>query len=232
VQLVTERVPSFDAYPFSIPAVAALKERLRLGIAATIFVGDNGSGKSTLVEAIAVASGYNAEGGTRNFHFGTRASESALCRCIRLSRTDRRPRTGFFLRAESFFNLATNVEELDSEPGLSPLVIESYGGRSLHEQSHGESFFALVRQRFGPQGLYVLDEPEAPLSVRGQIELVAELRAHVEQKGSQIIMATHSPILMSLPNALIYQMDRNGIAPVKFEHTDAFRLMRDFISSA
>lgn len=228
VQIVEERVPDFRVYPFSLPAVATLRERLRLHPRATFFVGENGSGKSTLMEAIAVAAGFNAEGGTKNFRFSTRSSESELHRYLRLARTERRPRTGFFLRAESFFNVATAIEELDRDPG-GPKLIDSYGGKSLHEQSHGESFMALVKHRFGPEGLYILDEPEAALSIRRQIELLRELHAHVTEKGSQIIVATHSPVLMALPGALIYRLGEDGITEVAYEETDAFRLARDFL---
>jgi len=229
LELRAERVQTPNVYPFSIPAVAALRRRLPLHPRATIFVGENGSGKSTLVEALAVAAGFNAEGGSSNFRFATRSSESALHGCLRLARTDRRPRTGFFLRAESFFNVATNIEELDKVPAFAPPVIDAYGGRSLHEQSHGEAFMALVKNRFGPEGLYVLDEPESALSVRRQLELLAELEAHVADKGSQVLMATHSPILMSLPGALIYRLGDDGIREVSYEQTDAYRLTRDFL---
>lgn len=167
--------------------------------------------------------------GTANFNFATRPSESGLDRCLRLSRTDRRPRTGFFLRAESFFNVATNIEALDRIPATAPPIIDSFGGKSLHEQSHGEAFMALVHYRFGPDGLYILDEPEAALSVRRQIELLGKLHAHVTGMGSQIIVATHSPVLMALPGALIYRLDEHGISDVGYEETDAFRLAREFI---
>lgn len=228
VQLIEERVQDWGKYPFSIRAVAGLREALRLHVGATFLVGENGSGKSTLIEGIAVAAGFNAEGGTKNFRFSTRASESVLHRCIRLARTERRPRTGFFLRAESFFNVATAIEDLDREPG-GPKLIDSYGGKSLHEQSHGESFMALVKHRFGPEGLYILDEPEAALSIRRQIELLRELHAHVTEKGSQIIVATHSPVLMALPGALIYRLGEDGITELAYEETDAFRLAREFL---
>jgi predicted ATPase len=227
VRLLPER--SGNGYPFSIPAVAALSNSLPLAPGATFFVGENGSGKSTLIEAIAVASGFNAEGGTTNFQFATRRSESALHGCIRVPRTDRRPRTGFFLRAESFFNLATNIEDLDRESILGPPVLASYGGRPLHEMSHGEAFMALVRHRFGRNGLYILDEPEAALSIGRQIELVRELHAHVTQKGSQLIVATHSPVLLALPGSLIYRLGEDGISAVSYEETDAYRLTWNFL---
>jgi predicted ATPase len=229
VELLVEKVPNAGAFPFNIPAVASMRGRLPLDPRATFFVGENGSGKSTLIEGLAVAAGFNAEGGSNNFSFSTRASESELHRYLRLARTERRPRTGFFLRAESFFNVATNIEALDREGGLGPPVIDSYGGRSLHEQSHGESFMTLLEQRFGPEGLYILDEPEAALSIGRQIEVLRKLHAHVTKKGSQIIVATHSPILMALPDALIYRLGADGITQVAYEDTDAFRLARDFL---
>ncbi len=175
----------------------------------TYFVGENGSGKSTLLEAIAVAAGFNAEGGSMNFHFSTRSSESALAGALRLVRSVRRPRTGFFLRAESFFNLATAIEQLDKDPGGSP-IIDSYGGRSLHEQSHGESFLAVALHRFGPQGLYVLDEPEAALSPLRQMSMLRRMRDLVHQ-GCQFIVATHAPILLAYPGASIQQGHGNAI---------------------
>jgi predicted ATPase len=228
VSLVSERVGNFEAYPFSLPAVMALRGGIALDPRITFFVGENGTGKSTLVEAIAIASGFNAEGGSQNFRFATRASESELHGCIRLARTASRPQTGYFLRAESFFNVASNIEELDRVPSLGRPVIDSYGGRSLHEQSHGEAFYSLVENRFGPHGLYILDEPEAALSPRGQLLLLRKFH-DLAKNGSQLIIATHSPLLMALPNSLIYQLSENGIARTRFEDTDHFRTSRGFL---
>ena len=154
--LLREKVPSFADYPFNLPAIRGLETR-PLHRAVTFIVGENGSGKSTLLEAIAVAAGFNAEGGSRNFRFQTRASHSGLHQFLRLARSQRRPRTGFFLRAESYFNVATEIERLDGippPPGAddTPLM-EAYGGRSLHEQSHGETFKALLKNRFYGNGL-------------------------------------------------------------------------------
>ena len=143
LRLRREGVPSFDRYPFALPAVYHL-DVLQLHPQVTFFVGENGSGKSTLLEAIAVAWGFNPEGGTKNFRFGTRISHSELERYLRLSKGIPAPRDGFFLRAESFFNVATEIERLDAEPAPAPPVIDSYGGKSLHEQSHGESFMAFA----------------------------------------------------------------------------------------
>jgi predicted ATPase len=232
VELAQERVPSFGEYPFSLPCVAALTQRLRLDPFVTFFVGENGSGKSTLVEGIAVALGFNAEGGTKNFNFATRSSESPLHRALRVARTHRRPRTGFFLRAESLFNVATNIEHMDAEPlpVPAPPVIDSYGGRSLHEQSHGESFMATIKNRFGASGLYLMDEPESALSPTRQLELLREVRKLCRQ-GSQFIMATHSPLLMAYPGALIYGLSGRGIERIAYEDTEHYRVTCSFLKS-
>ena len=194
----------------------------------TFFIGENGSGKSTLMEAIAVAWGFNAEGGTKNFRFGTRVSHSELERFLRLSKGVRRPKDGFFLRAESFFNVATEIEKLDAEPAFSPPVIDSYGGRSLHEQSHGESFMALLLNRFGGKGFYLLDEPEAALSPQRQLAVLSRIHQLV-MDDSQFIIATHSPILMAYPNATIYSFSQDGISTVNYEDTEHFLVTRDFL---
>jgi len=188
IVLKRDKVENFDAYPFSIPAIRQLSE-VALAPEVTLFAGENGSGKSTLVEAIAVALGFNAEGGSRNMSVSTRTSHSELHQCLRLVRGTRTPRNGFFLRAESFFNVATHIEQLDEEPGGGPPIIDAYGGVSLHEQSHGESFLALILNRFGPNGLYVLDEPEAALSLRGNLALMRRMHDLV-RAGSQFIVAT------------------------------------------
>ena len=220
LQIVRERIVDPSAYPFSIPAVTQV-DGLTLHPRVTYFVGENGSGKSTLLEGIAVAAGFNPEGGTMNFHFSTRSSESSLAGALRLVRSVRRPRTGFFLRAESFFNVATRIEELG--------VVDSYGGRSLHEQSHGESFIALALHRFGPQGLYILDEPEAALSPLRQMSMLRRVHDLVRQ-GCQFIIATHAPVLLAYPGAWIYELDENGLRRVEYEETSTVRVTRNFLS--
>lgn len=160
VVLRRDRVPDFGRYPFTLPSVVDL-ERLPFDRPVTFFVGENGSGKSTLLEAIAVALGFNAEGGSRHFRFATRASHSDLHAYLGIIRSARRPRDGFFFRAESYYNLATDIEQLDAVPASAPPIAEAYGPRALHAQSHGESFLALVMNRFRGHGLYLLDEPEA-----------------------------------------------------------------------
>jgi len=226
VQLKRKEVPSFDTYPFSLSAVRHL-DVLPLHPHVTFFVGENGSGKSTLLEAIAVSCGFNAEGGTKNFRFGTRISHSPLHEYIRVAKGVRRPKDGFFLRAESFFNVATEIERLDSE-GMGPRVIDSYGGKSLHEQSHGESFLALMMNRFGGNGLYVLDEPEAALSPQRQMAALARIHDLV-QADSQFIIATHSPILMAYPDACIYACSSDGVVRVDYYDTEHYQVMHDFI---
>lgn len=227
VELLREKVPDASAYPWGLPSLRTL-ESLKLDPHVTFLVGENGCGKSTLLEAIAIAAGMNPEGGSRNFHFGTYRSESALSQTLRIVRGVRRPRTDFFLRAESFFNLATEVERLDEEPGRSPPIKSSFGGKSLHAVSHGESFMALANHRFGPQGLYLLDEPEAALSPQRQLALLSRMHDLVRER-SQFIVATHSPILLAYPEATIYLLSERGIEQVEYEETEHYALTRDFL---
>jgi len=219
VVLKRDGIDDLEAYPFSIPAIRQLDE-LRLDPHVTLFAGENGSGKSTLVEAIAVAAGFNAEGGSRNVTVSTRPSHSALHKHLRLVRGGRRPRTGYFLRAESFFNVATYLEEI-------PESAAWYGGR-LHEKSHGESFISLVTNRFGPNGLYILDEPEAALSLRGNLALMRRMHDLVAD-GSQFIVSTHSPILLGYPGAIIYVLSDAGIVETRYEDTEVVELTRSFL---
>ena len=229
VRLLREKVPSFEAYPFCLPAVRHF-DTLTLHPAVTLIIGENGTGKSTLLEAIAVASGFNPEGGTRNFNFTTRTSHSELYKFLRLSRGIRRPKDGFFLRAESFYNVATNIDELDEAPGLGPPIKDSYGGISLHQQSHGESFFALLMNRFEGKGLYILDEPEAALSPTRQMAMISRMHDLV-QDNSQFIIATHSPILMAYPNAQIFVLSQEGLQKMDYTETEHFRVARDFLNN-
>jgi predicted ATPase len=229
IKLKRDEIDSFDNYPFCLNGVKSLVS-LRMHPAVTFFIGENGSGKSTLLEAIAVAAGFNPEGGTKNFKFGTRESHSKLWRYIRLSRGIKRPRDGYFLRAESFFNVATEIERLDAEPSFGPPVIDAYGGVSLHEQSHGESFWSLVMKRFGGQGLYLLDEPEAALSPNKQMALLTRIHDLVSN-GSQFIIATHSPIIMSYPNCIIYQLADSEISTIEYEDTEHFLVTKEFLNN-
>jgi predicted ATPase len=221
IRLMREKVPSFERYPFSIPAVRTLDE-LDLDPRITFLVGENGSGKSTLIEAIAVVMGFNAEGGSRNFSFSTRRSESELHQFLRPVRGTRRPKDGFFLRAESYFTVGTEIDRLG--------VADSYGGVSPHEQSHGESFLALANHRFSGNGLYIFDEPEAALSPQRQLSLLQIMHDLVDRTGSQLVIATHSPILMAYPGATIYHLGSEGIRPIAYEDTEHFRITRDFLN--
>jgi predicted ATPase len=228
LRLLRDRVPSFCEYPFSIPVIGQLDE-LRFEQPVTFFVGENGSGKSTLLEAIAVASGLNPEGGSRNFNFATRASHSGLKDYLRLVRSLRRARDRYFLRAESYFNLATNIEDLDREPADALPIINSYGGKSLHEQSHGESFFALFMNRLGGDGFYIFDEPEAALSPSRQLSFLSRMHELVSD-GSQFLIATHSPILMAYPHASIYLLADGSPRVVAYRDTEHFTVTRDFLN--
>jgi predicted ATPase len=229
VRLDRSRVPSFRGYPFALPAVRHLDE-LMMHPHVTFFVGENGTGKSTLLEAIAVAWGFNAEGGSRNFRFETRGSHSPLEESLRLQRGLRRARDGVFLRAESFYNVATEIERLDSDPGrMGPPIIDSYGGRSLHEMSHGESFLTLLMERFHGDGLYLLDEPESALSPMRQLAMLVRIH-DLAEAGAQFVIATHSPILLAYPRATIYAFDDDGIRSVEYEDTEHFQVSRRFLT--
>ncbi len=230
-EIVFENQIPEGSYLQGLPVVQHLQKHPHLALDAdvTVLVGENGTGKSTLLEAIAVACGFNPEGGSRNFHFSTNATHSELHACLR---TVKRafPKDGYFLRAESLYNVATNIEELDRMPGFLPPLVDSYGGRSLHHQSHGESFLALVQNRLGGNGLYLFDEPEAALSPMRQMTLLAEIDRLVKA-GSQLIIATHSPILMAYPGACIYELSEQGIAHVDYKDTEHYRVTKQFLDA-
>jgi len=214
-------------YPFSLKAIKDFKQ-LDLHPKVTYIIGENGSGKSTLLEAIAIAYGFNPEGGTRNLNFETSASHSILHDYMRLVKGIRAPKDGFFLRAESFYNVASHIDEIDRYGGLGRPIIESYGGLSLHKQSHGESFMSLMVHRFGGHGVYILDEPEAALSPTRQLALLSRMHELIEE-GSQFIIATHSPIVMGYPESAIYLVD-NGMKQVDYEETEHYQVMKQFMN--
>ena len=209
-----------DSYLRRIPAIAGMEE-LSFENAVTFFVGENGSGKSTLLEGIAVAYGFNPEGGTRNYNFSTYDSHSGLCDAITLSKGIKRAKWGYFLRAESFYNVATKEDEYSRGPGGVP--------QHYHEKSHGESFLALAQQNFRSDGLYLLDEPEAALSPQRQLSLLIEID-RCAKEGAQFIIVTHSPILLGLPGATILSFDDGPIHPVSYEETDSYQVMSMFIN--
>ncbi len=225
--LARDRVPDMAAFPFTIPAIGAL-DTLELPRPVTFLVGENGAGKSTLLEAVAVAMGLNAEGGSRNFRFATRETHTDLHRYLRLTRSARRARDRYFLRAETYYNLASNIDELD-QGGGGPAIVDSYGGKSLHAQSHGESFLALFMNRLGGNGLYLLDEPEAALSPTRQMAFLSRLHVLV-RRGAQFLIATHSPILMAYPDATIYLLADGPPRRVAYRDTEHFTVTRDFLT--
>lgn len=228
VQLLRDKVESFDTYPFSIPVVRGLT-KLEFHPKVTFFVGENGCGKSTLLEALAVSLGLNPEGGSKNFNFSTRKSHSCLHEYLRLAKGVRRPRDLFFLRAESLFNVATEIERLDKEPFGGPPIIESFGGVSLHEQSHGESFLAIIARRFFGNGLYLLDEPEAALSPARQLTALRFIHKLVNNN-SQFVICTHSPILMGYPDSWIYSLNETDIKRVEYRDTEHYSITREFLA--
>ena len=225
-----EPLPS-GSYLTRLPAVRYLAENgIDFHRQVTFFVGENGSGKSTLIEALAISQGFNPEGGTKNFCFSTEDSHSELCDYLRVARGVLRPRDGFFLRAESFYNVASDIDRMDREPGPGMPVILSYGGVSLHRQSHGESFLALAENRFGGHGLYILDEPEAALSPTGIIRLMRIIK-RLLFSGSQFIISTHSPMLMTFPEAEIYLIREDGIESVPYKETSHYRTTLRFLQN-
>ena len=229
MDIVQVRKENWDdnQYPYNLDAVQSW-DRLALHENVTFLVGENGSGKSTLIEAIAIAAGFNPEGGSKNFNFSTEESHSPLSQHIRLSRAPKRNKDGYFLRAESYFNVATHINELDKAPSFGPPIIDSYGGTSLHQQSHGESFMSLLMHRFGGEGLYILDEPEAALSPQRQLAFLSRMHDLVQQ-GSQFIIATHSPILMAYPQAWIYELQEGGPMQVDWENVEHVDTTRQFL---
>lgn len=229
MKLMREKVPAFDSYPFNLEAIRNF-DSLEFHPKVTFFIGENGSGKSTLLEALATAWGFNPEGGTKNFTFSTRASHSELYKYIRLSRSIKRAKDGFFLRAESFYNVATNIDQLDEAPSFDPPIKNSYGGESLHNQSHGEAFFSLMLHRFGGHGLYILDEPEAALSPTRQMAMLSRIHQLVGQN-SQFIIATHSPIVLAYPDAKIYELVHGQLNQCSYENTQIFSITKSFVNN-
>lgn len=216
-----EKARTPGAYPFNIPAIRQL-DGFSFDAAVTILAGENGSGKSTILEALAVCMGLNAEGGSRNFNFATRASHSELHAHLRVVRGTARPRDNFFLRAESFHNVISNAEQTR--------VAQIYWNTMPHDMSHGEAFLWVMKERFKGKGFYILDEPEAALSPARQLGILGLIHDLVEAK-SQFIIATHSPILMAYPGARIFVLNEEGIAETSYEETEHFRITRHFLNN-
>ena len=228
---ISKEIPH-NNYLSRLPVVRRLCETggLQFHKDVTFIVGENGIGKSTLIEGLAVAMGFNPEGGTVNFNFSTNDSHSDLYNYLTVSRGYKKHRDGFFLRAESFYNVASNIDELDATPSFGPKLISNYGGVSLHKQSHGESFMALVENRFGGNGLYILDEPEAALSPTRLMRLMVCMQELVK-KNSQFIISTHSPILMTFPNAEVLEITEEGINSVNYKDTEHFIVTKRFMDA-
>lgn len=222
ITLLRENIFDFNCYPFSIPAIKGLHE-MELGSGTTYFVGENGSGKSTLLEAIAHQCNFNTAGGGRNNYYQVPASNAALGDYIRLSWLPKITQ-GFFLRAESFYHFASHLEEVD-DTGF-----RSYGGKSLHHQSHGESFLSLFLHRFKGKALYLLDEPEAALSPSRQLAFIKILHNLTSSGEAQFIIATHSPILLGYPHAEILSFDNGRIEPIAYEMTDHYQITKYFLN--
>lgn len=222
-----------DAYPFNLDAVANT-QALAFHLKVTFFVGENGSGKSTLLEAVAIAFGFRAEGGSLQARSASYPAHSELHRFVALERTRRVVKQGFFLRAESFYNFAGIMDAAHAEWrgagafGRSPL--NAYGGVSLHEQSHGESFMALMEHRFRPNGLYLLDEPEAALSPTRQLRFLRRLH-ELAAMGCQFVIATHAPILLAYPHAAIYEFAEKGPRQVGYEELEHVQVTRRFLAN-
>jgi predicted ATPase len=215
-----------EGFPFDVPAIDQVRH-LDLSAPVTLLAGDNGAGKSTLVEAIAEAMGFLDEGGELERSGGSAGQpRPALRRALKPIVTDTKPRLGYFLRAESFFNVASFV---DSDDRFAP-DLSLYGDTPLHAQSHGQSFLALAANRFAGQGLFVLDEPEAALSAQGALALVGII-ARAARQGAQFVVATHSPILLACPGARIYELDDTGARATDYDDLDAVRLTRGFLDA-
>ena len=208
-----------SSYLRKIAAIKSLDE-LTFKSPVTFFVGENGSGKSTLLEAIAVAYGFNPEGGTLNYSFSTYDSHSELHDAVRLIRSFNKAKWGYFLRAESFYNVATAEEEYTKIQGIP---------QHYHEKSHGESFLSVIQKNFDQNGLYILDEPEAALSPQRQLTLLLEMSKCVKND-SQFIIVTHSPILLGYPNADILSFDEGAIKPISYEDTQSYQITKMFIN--
>lgn len=220
IELCREKVDSFSRYPYFLSAIKNLST-LEFHPKVTYIVGENGTGKSTILEAIAIAYGFNPEGGSKNFNFSTNNTHSELWENLKLVKGVRKPEDGFFLRAESFYNVATNIDEIDA--------IGSYGGISLHSQSHGESFLSVIMNRFKGNGLYILDEPEAALSPYRQMSLISRIHDLV-QNNSQFIIATHSPIVMAYPDSILYELN-DDFKVVNYQDTEHYKIMKSFIGN-
>ncbi len=227
-EILGEKTADKNGYPFNIPALKNIS-KIELHPNVTFIIGENGTGKSTLLEALAVQYGFNAEGGSKNFSFSTQRTDSPLSGSIRIGKGIITPKDGFFLRAESFYNAASYLDVLQKEDPQKR-ALKAYGDKSLHEQSHGESFFSLFTNRFGGHGVYMLDEPEAALSAQRQLAFLVRLHELVNMK-SQFVIATHSPLLLSYPHSKIIELSDAGCQAVQFSDTEPFIVHKAFLNN-
>lgn len=229
VSLDREKIKDNTIYPFCLDVIKNLSE-IDFHPQVTYLIGENGSGKSTLLEAIAIAYGLNAEGGSKNLQFSSRTTHSDLHDYIKMVKGIRLPKNSYFLRAESFYNVATHIDELDEAPAFGPPIIDSYGGKSLHQQSHGESFLSLLLNHFSGEGIYILDEPEAALSPKNQLTFLIRLK-ELADEGSQFIIATHSPIIMGYPHAKILEVSTDGYSEISYEDSHHYAVFKQFMNN-
>lgn len=211
-------------YPYNIPVISQLHE-FEFKSSVTFIVGENGTGKSTFVEALAISAGFNPEGGSHYLNYHTYDSHSSLFNNIKLIRSGYRNKDGYFLRAESFYNVAAEIDRISNAWQLE----KNYGG-ALHERSHGESFLGLMLNRLSGDGLYIFDEPESALSIISQFKLLVKMK-ELEDKKSQFIIATHSPILLAYPGAEIYKITDNGLVLTNYEDTEQYKLTKYFVTN-
>ena len=211
-------------YPYNIPGIRCLQE-FEFKSNVTFIIGENGSGKSTFIEALAIRAGFNPEGGSVYLNYHTYDSHSSLFNDFKLVRSGCRNKDGYFLRAESFYNVASEIDRITDRGKLE----RNYGG-ALHERSHGESFLGVILNRLSGDGLYIFDEPESALSILSLFKLLVEMK-ELEKKRSQFIIATHSPILLAYPGAEIYNMTDKGLVLTNYEDTEPYKLTRYFISN-
>ncbi len=221
VTLKRAEVDSFDRFPYNVPALREF-EALEIESAVTFFVGENGSGKSTLLEAIAMALGFGVEGGTMNVRIEGARDTTDLYKHLRLIKGTPKPTDYYFLRAESFHQVATYMDSVG--------YLGGYGNKSLHHRSHGEAFMSVLTEKLRGQGLYIFDEPEAALSPSRQLSALVAINDLVCM-GSQFIIATHSPILMAYPGAKILSFSECGITPISYEDTEHYSITRDFLNN-
>lgn len=223
----TEQATQSEAFPFSLPYVRTLD--LGLDRPVTFFVGENGSGKSTLLEAVADLSGFQSSGGGRSDVYDDPLAHAPLSRALR-PRFRKRPRDGFFFRAENFVNFATLLEERRKDPEFLGNPYGAYGGTSLHEKSHGEAFLSVFDHRVN-DGLFLLDEPEAALSPQRQLSLLYIMHDRVKRLGAQFIVATHSPIMLTFPGAGIISFDSPALELVKLEETKHYQITKGVLDN-